>query len=284
MEAVAPARATGRTIVLPVVRVAGGAVEHGGALRLRAGRRSVTLRELRATARPLRLSARIGPGPRRALLATAPGASALSRRLRRPVEPGRLGTIAVDAPGAARVVGGRLDWGYAAALRTTFQGVFAPALTGGAEQTADGTFLLPITGGRYDAATRSAALTSSGGFRVGYLLRPADAAGAHGIWVTLWNVSVRLDGDTGTIDAPSDSGFHGSPPLAPAVRRIATLDLAGVTPQVGADGRTLTWPAVPATIAPGGAELVAGFVDAPGHPSLGDVRAIDPMTIVAELG
>jgi hypothetical protein len=311
VRALTPATAAGRRVSLPVTAMAAAGVDLGGALRLRAGRRTVALTGLRLTTTPApRLAARVDGGARRPLFAlgrgaapelsasrvrlvgaavtlTAAGARALSRALGRPLPTRRLGTLDLDTgPGAAATVavtGGELDWGYNASLRTTFASSFAPVLSGGAQQGADGSFRLPIASGAYDATAGTATFASPGGVRIGYQLRPADASGAHGIWVTLWNVSVRLDGASGTIAAASDSGYHGAPPLAAAVRTIATLRLTDVAPQLGADRRTVTWTAVPATVAPGGEELVAPFVDQPGRPSLGDTRQIDPITIVAQL-
>jgi hypothetical protein len=101
--------------------------------------------------------------------------------------------------------------------------------------------------------------------------------------VSLWNVEVELAGDRGTLRAASESGYHGTPPTAATVRTIATLDLRGITPQRSADGTTLTWPAIPATVAPGGEELVAAFVPNPNRPSMGDTKALDPLTIVARV-
>jgi hypothetical protein len=97
-------------------------------------------------------------------------------------------------------------------------------------------------------------------------------------------MEVDLAGDRGTLRAASESGFHGTAPVPPAVRTVATLDLRGVAAERSPDDTTLTWNAVPATIAPGGEELVAAFTSSPDRPSMGDTRALDPVTIVARVG
>ncbi len=294
-----------RTVTLPVTNVTRSAAttvaDHGGRLRLRAGRRTATLSAFQVTAGlRTRLSVRLDGGPRRPLLRatgttlqlSADGARAIGRRLGRRVGAGTIGRIALDrsirptraAPtGARKVTGGTITWGYAPGLRAAFQAVFPPLTSGGVSRGADGRLVLPVGGGFYDAATRTGTVTSSGGFRIGYQIAPADAAGAHGIWVTLGNVAIDLDGDRAILRASSESGYHGTPVVPMAERTIATLSLTGITPTASADGRTHTWTAIPAALAPGGEELVAAFKDAPGRPSLGDVRTLDPVTITVQL-
>lgn len=292
-SAIAPATMRGSRLSLPVARVRGATVTHAGALRLQAGRRTVDVRSLRV--KRATLSGRIA-GVRHKLARITGTQATLTRGARRILDrrlgrklPRRLGAIRLDTteppapPGALTITGGDLAWGYNPAIRTAFQEAFAPLLSGGARQTADGAFHLPIAAGAYDPQTRTGRVTATGGFRVGYQLRPADGSGAHGIWVSLSDIEVELDGDHGTLRATSESGYHGTPPVASAPRTIATLDVRGIAPQASADGRTLTWPPIPATIAPGGAELVAAFADRPDRPALGDRTALDPLTIAARL-
>jgi len=291
MTPVAPATMAGTTLSLPVARVRGAAVTHAGALQLTAGRHSVVVRAIRTT--PSRLTGRIA-GVRRTIASrrgarltlTRTGARTLERPLGRAL-PRRLGTIRVDRtaprPAPLAVSGGELAWGWSPGIAGAFADAFPPVLSGGATLSSDGRFHLPLTGGRYDAATRTGRLTATGGFRVGYQLRPADGSGAHGIWVSIWNAEIDLDGDRGALRAASESGYHGTPPVPAAVRTIATLDLRGILPLRSADGRTLTWPAIPASIAPGGQELVAAFADRPDRTPLGDTRALAPVTIVARV-
>jgi hypothetical protein len=268
-----------------------------GSVRLTAGKRSVTLTALQlTTVVRTQLAAKVSGSARLAvfdvsganLSLTSSGAKLLSKRLgvklRSGASAGRISVDTTAAPAAGKAItGGTITWGYDTAIRTVFQSSFTPAVSGGVAQGPDGLFSLPVTGGSYDAATRTGSVTSKGGFRIGYVLSPADAAGAHGIWVTLGNVGITFNGTTGTLTATSESGYHDTPVVAMGTRTIATLDLS-TPPVASADGKTLTWTAVPATIAPGGDELVQNFKDSPGRPSLGDVHEIDPVTISVQLG
>jgi hypothetical protein len=278
-----------------------------GSVRLRAGRRSVALTGLRVTTElRSQVAARVHGGTRRTLFTVSGSSLALTqegaRMLGRELKPKRtlragvvIGRIALD-PGAATtapdpaqatatgrpITAGTISWGYSPALRSVFQTAFTPLVSGGVAQSADGSFALPVTGGAYDAAARTGTVTSKGGFRIGYQVSAADGNGAHGIWVTLGNVAIVLRGSRGTLTASSESGYHGTPVVALTTRTIATVDLS-TPPTASPDGNTLTWTAAPATIAPGGEQLVAAFQDAPGRPSLGDVKALDPVTITVQL-
>jgi hypothetical protein len=298
VAALAPAATAGATTIAfgdaltkAGIRVPGAVTLPARVVRLTAGRRSATLSDLRLAQRVrAQVTGRIDGGSRRTLFTvsgstlvlTGDGARALSRRLDVRLRPGAsAGRLALD-PTTRTITAGTITWGYDTALRGAFQSAFPPLVSGGVAQNPDGTFALPVTGGSYDPASRTGSVTSKGGFRIGYVLFPADAQGAHGIWVTLGNVAVRFDGATGTLTATSESGFHDTPVVAMASRTIATLDLS-TPPTASADGSTLTWTAIPATIAAGGQELVQSFRDAPGRPSLGDVREIDPVTITLQL-
>jgi hypothetical protein len=278
-------------------------VDLKGTVKLRAGKRTATLSALRVTTElRSQLAAKVNGGARRTLFnitgstltVSQDGAKALSRVLRRTIRAGAIGRITLDpaatggsgsttpAAGSRAITGGTISWGYSPALRTVFQAAFTPLVSGGVTQAADGSFSLPVTGGTYDASTRGGSVTSKGGFRIGYQVAPSDAAGAHGIWVTLGNVGIAFSGATGTLTATSESGYHNTPVVAMAARTIATLDLS-TPPTASGDGSTLTWSAVPATVAAGGEELVAAFQDAPGRPSLGNVKALDPVAITVTL-
>jgi len=266
-----------------------------GGLTLRSGARRVRVAGLRLVPRGAgawSVRGRVGGKPATTLMTivppgqlrlTATGARLLTRVLRpkRALRVGPIGTATVDvvAADARAIVGGSVTWGYNSALRDVFQSAFTPLTSGGVTQGADGLFVLPVTGGSWDPATGTATITTAGAFRIGYQIAPTDAT-AHGIWVRLAGTRIDLTATGGTVAADSDSGYHDTPPVPPAPRTIATLSPgAPVT-----DGATLTWTAIPAQIASGGAELVQFFKDAPGRPSLGDVREIDPLTISVQLG
>lgn len=306
VRAVAPATADGRTVTLPVASTSGPNakgvvnVRHRGGLRI--GGTRLTAVRARVTDGGARISAKVGKRRahvfavrggkvtigddggvelrRGALRLTRAGAKALDRRAGR-----RVGTVTVESapavPDTARAVtGGQLSWGYNPTLRNSFGRIFEPQLGGGVAVAADGTYTFPVTGTTYDPESRKGTITSAGSsLRIGYTAGPAQPTEANGIWVTLRDVTVNLDGADGTIEAVSDSGFHGSAPVAQAKRTIATLRVGEPT----VSGSTYTWTAVPATVAPGGIELVSEFKDMPGRPPLGDVRALDPVTITATL-
>jgi hypothetical protein len=216
---------------------------------------------------------------------TRTGARLLTRALKpkRALSATTIGSASVDAQAATAatrtITGGTVVWGYNSALRNGLQSAFTPLLTGGVTQGAGGQFVLPVTGGTWNPDTNTATVTTGGALRIGYQIAPSDA-NAHGIWVRLANTRIDLAGGRGQISATSDSGYHDTPPVPVAVRTIATLAPGAPT----TDGATLAWTDIPATIAGGGAELLANFKDTPGRPSLGDVRQIDPVSVCVQLG
>lgn len=307
---VSPAKRAGTATSLPVRTASASAVRLGGGLALRSGRRQVRITDVALTpsTSAWSLRGRVGGKSLTTLMTLVPSAAAppvvsadgahvsgaqlrltstgarlLTRALkpRRSLRAATIGTASVDARGATAgtrtITGGTVTWGYNA-LRGVFQDAFTPLMTGGVTQDAAALFVLPVTGGTWNPATRTATITTGGSFRVGYQLAPSDAT-AHGFWVRLADTRVDLAGGGGSISALSDAGFHDTPPVAAAMRTIATLAPGAPT----LDGTTLTWTAIPAQIAAGGQELVQSFTPTPGRPSLGDLQLVDPVTISVQL-
>lgn len=309
---VSPAKRDGSATSLPVRSVSSSVVALDGGLSLRSGKRRVRITgvQLAPSTGTWSLRGRVAGKSATTLMTLVPAASSApvvgasgarvsgaqlrltrtgARLLTRALKPkralsaGSIGTATVDAQatsaGTRTITGGTVTWGYNSALRNAFQNAFPPLLTGGVTQGADRLFALPVTGGTWNPATSTATITTGGSFRVGYQVAPSGAT-AHGIWVRLANTRIDLTGNSGQLSATSDAGYHDMPPVPAAVRTIATL--APGAP--AGDATTLTWTAIPATIAPGGDELVASFKDTPGRPSLGDVRQIDAVSISVQLG
>jgi len=308
---VSPAKRAGNATSLPVRSVSSSSVRLGGGLALRSGGRKVKITsvELTPTTGNWSLRGRVGGKSLTTLMTLVPSASSppavgaggarvdgaelrltstgarlLTRALkpRRALRAVKIGTATVDAQTAAAgtrpITGGAVTWGYNP-LRGVFQDAFAPLMTGGVTQNAETLFVLPVTGGTWNPATSTATITTGGSFRVGYQLAPSGAT-ANGFWVRLADTRIDLTGATGSISADSDAGYHEHPPIPPAIRTIATL----VPGAPVADGATLTWTNIPATIAAGGRELVQYFKETPGRPTLGDLSQIDPVSISVQLG
>jgi hypothetical protein len=308
---VVPAQRHGATTTLPVRSASASAIVLNGGLTLRSGARRVRVSglQLRPSTGTWSLRGRVAGKAPTTVMALVPapgsppvtgaagaridgaqlrltrtGARLLTRALRpkRPLAATAIGRATVDAQAATAgtrpITGGTVTWGYNP-LRGVFQDAFPPLMTGGVTQNAEGLFVLPVTGGTWDAATKTASITTGGSFRVGYQFAPSDAT-AHGFWVRLADARVDLAGSSGSISAMSDAGYHETPPVPAAVRTVATL-----TPSAPVlDGSTLTWTAIPAQIAAGGQELVQHFKDTPGRPPLGDLRQVDPVTVSIQLG
>jgi hypothetical protein len=87
-------------------------------------------------------------------------------------------------------------------------------------------------------------------------------------------VVVELDGGIGRVSADIRSkSLESAEVVTYADVELATLDLAGIGPT--ASGSTLTWSAVPATLAGPGAAAFAGFYTAG--------TALDPITVVVDV-
>ena len=175
--------------------------------------------------------------------------------------------VAGPAAGAAEqtVVSGALDWGVRASFRAYVTGPIAGGsitTAGGASTNADATFRFPVSAGTADTSGASADVATGGSVRFT----------GHGGQLDLQISALRVEiaGATGTLVADVSSKPLDEPaPLVFDDVALAALDLAGVTPAVGAGG--VTWASVPATLTAAGADAFAGFYPA-GTP-------LDPVTL-----
>ena len=229
---------------------------------------------------------------------TADAAKVVRKKLglKRALRHNGIGRIWVSAKAdpahaAARpVTSGGLNWGVLASWRAYVLGNFGPGSVGtittegGATSTgtlsaADAYFTFPATGGSYEEGLFGAAdrleLKTAGSV---IFAKPGHCI----IEVKFSGIEVTLDGSDSSLTLDSVYDID-SPPTCtdnPAVTtndvKFATLDLTGVTPARSADGSTITWANVPATLtAAGGAAWGAGY-------EAGEV--LDPVTITAGLG
>ena len=97
----------------------------------------------------------------------------------------------------------------------------------------------------------------------------------HGLWVSITDPTVVIDGANSRIVATVSENLYGAPPNhgaweTPQRVDLADLDLTGITPTYGTG--TVTWSAVPATLS----ESASPFATYPQGP--GPV-ALDPITV-----
>ena len=177
-----------------------------------------------------------------------------------------------------RVVSGAIDWGF----RTTWRGYVLSPPTGSQEvldgATATGpltspatTYGFPGTGGTLDGvldgAVDTLALTTGGAVKW--------AKPGHGInEVRFANLEIEIG--SGGSWLVGDVRAEIGPPSETGDVRIAELKTAAVAPQWSADGNTVTWSPVPATLTAAGSASFAGFYSAG--------TELDPVTVTVGLG
>ncbi|MEZ5076355.1 MAG: HtaA domain-containing protein [Solirubrobacterales bacterium] len=192
---------------------------------------------------------------------------------------------------AARPVSsGSLDWGVLTGWRSYVLGNFGPGSEGtiatGGGATANGEladagayFGFPASGGTFEkglyGATDRLSLQTAGSVTF-------DKPGHCIVEVKFADLAVTLDGADSSLvldsayDIDSPPGCADNPPVATDGTLFASLDLSGVTAAYAADGKTITWAEIPATLTEaGGAGWGAGY-------EAGD--ELDPVTIAVELG
>lgn len=178
-----------------------------------------------------------------------------------------------------QVVSGGIGWGFKSSWRDY---VLATPPAGSEEvlggATATGPLTSPATtygfparggslAGVLDGAVDSLTLTGGGAVKW--------AKPGHGInEVRFSNLEVEIG--SGGSWLIGDIRTEIGPPAESEHVRIAELKTTAVTPVWSADGNTVTWPAVPATLAAEAATSFAGFYDSG--------EELDPVTITAGLG
>jgi hypothetical protein len=230
---------------------------------------------------------------------TAAAATALKQRfgLKRALLRKGVGTIwlaarAHPARVPVPVTSGDVAWGVLDGWRKYILGFFGPG-SAGTITTADGAtsegdlaqpsgfFRFPAASGTFErglyGASDKLVLKTKGSVT---FAKPGHCI----IEVKLADLVVTLDGAASSlaldsvydIDTPEGMSCNPKPTVATADVTFAALDLAGVAPTYSADGKTITWSAVPATLTAAGA---AAF--GTGYP---EGEALDPVTISVGIG
>jgi hypothetical protein len=195
---------------------------------------------------------------------------------------------------AKAVVSGSADWGFLTSWRTYVLGQQGPPMSigsitveGGA--TANGNltdagafFGFPATGGSYEKGLYGAAdelvLKTQGSVK---FAKPFHCI----IEIKLADLEVTIDGASSSIvvgdysydiDKFNGMGCDDQPAVLAPGTKLATLDAGAVTPTYAADGKTVTWTAIPAAL------TAAGSV--PFSPTYGEGQPLDPITITANVG
>ncbi|HEX7278225.1 MAG TPA: HtaA domain-containing protein [Solirubrobacterales bacterium] len=195
---------------------------------------------------------------------------------------------------AVPVVSGDADWGILASWRKYVLGMFGPPQSVGTITTADGAtangnlaepsgyFDFPAASGTFEDGLYGAAdklvLRTQGSVTFAKPFHCIMEVKFSDVLVTLDGASSTLSLDSATdIDTPEGMTCGPQPPASFADVTFATLDLSGVTPTYSADGKTITWSAIPATLTAAGS---AAFV--PSRYPAG--QALDPVTITVRTG
>jgi hypothetical protein len=191
-----------------------------------------------------------------------------------------------------KVSGGSLEWGFLGSWREYIYKELGPGSVGsitteggatasGNPAQAGSFFSFPIGGGsfaegRYGAGSELSVQTQ-GSVR---FAKPGHCI----IEVKLGNIGVRLGGGAPAIvadlsydiDQFNGKGCADLPPVSAPGTTIATLNTAGISPVVSADGRTVTWANVPATLTAAAAK--------PFEPQYKAGQQLDPVTVTAAIG
>lgn len=205
-----------------------------------------------------------------------------------------LGARANPAHEAAKaVVSGTADWGVLASWRAYVLGQQGPPMSkgsiaveggvtsNGALAEASGFFGFPATSGSFERGLYGAAdklvlktqgsVTFAKPFHCIVEVKLADLE----VKIDGANSSISLDSDY-DIDTPEGMTCNPQPPVATDDVTFAALNLSGVTPTWSADGKTITWTAIPATLTAAGATAFGT-----GHKA---GLALDPVTITVGIG
>jgi Htaa len=194
---------------------------------------------------------------------------------------------------AKSVLSGAADWGVLASWRAYVLGQQGPPMSKGSitvegGATANGTlseasgfFGFPATGGSFQKGLYGAAdelvLQTQGSVK---FAKPFHCI----VEVKLADLEVRIDGANSSIaldsdydiDIPEGMTCNPQPPVTTGDVTFAALNLSGVSPTHSADGKTVTWTAIPATLTAAGATAFGT-----GHKA---GLQLDPVTITVGLG
>jgi Htaa protein len=233
-----------------------------------------------------------------ALRLTAEAAQALKQKLGLPkaLKHNGIGMLWISAQAnpfhaaAQSVVSGSVNWGVLASWRKYVLGNFGPGsvgtITTGEGASAHGTlseasayFSFPAASGTYQrglyGAADKLALQTAGSVK---FAKPGHCI----VEVKFSDLRLTIDGAASSVaidsiyDIDSPPTCTENPAVATQDVQFATLQLGGIVPSHSADGKTVTWSAVPATLTgAGGTAWGAGYEA--GEP-------LDPITISVGLG
>jgi hypothetical protein len=192
------------------------------------------------------------------------------------------------------VASGQVDWGVLASWRKYVLGFQGPGSTGAITTadgaTANGTLSQPSGYFGFPGAAGSTFERGLYGASDKLVLRTQGSVtfakpGHCIIEVKLADLVVTLDGAGSSLaldsvyDIDKVEGMSCGPVPAVATDDVAfaSLDLSGVAPTTSADGKTITWSAIPATLTAAGS---AAF----GLPQYQQGQALDPVTVTVGLG
>jgi Htaa len=219
----------------------------------------------------------------------------LERALRRDgVGMAWLAAKANPAHAAAQTVSsGVANWGVLASWRTYVLGSFGPGSVG-TIATADGAtasgaltdpatiFGFPAASGTFEkglyGASDKLALKAKGNVtfaKPGHCIMEMKFADLE-LTINGTNSSIALDSSY-DIDTPAGRSCTPQPPVATPDVAFASLDLSGVTPTYSADGKAITWTAIPASLTAAGSAAFLGGKYKEG-------QALDPVTITVGIG
>lgn len=194
---------------------------------------------------------------------------------------------------AKTIVSGETGWGVLASWRKYVLGNQGPGSVGtivfadgasahGTLSEPSGYFGFPAAGGTFEkglyGATDKLVLRTQGSVT---FAKPGHCI----VEVKLADLVVTLDGASSSLalDSVYDIGtFNGmgctpQPAVATPDVTFASLDLSGIDPAYSADGKTVTWSAIPATLTAAGS---AAF----GLPQYEEGQALDPVTVTVGIG
>lgn len=195
---------------------------------------------------------------------------------------------------AKAISSGSAEWGFLTSWRTYVLGQQGPPMSigsitveGGA--TANGNltdagafFGFPATSGSYEKGLYGAAdelvLKTQGSVK---FAKPFHCI----VEIKLADLEVTIDGAGSSIvvgaysydiDKFNGMGCDDQPAVLAPGTKLATLDASGVAPTYSADGKTVTWTAIPATLTAAGS--------APFSPTYKEGQPLDPITVTANVG
>ncbi len=197
---------------------------------------------------------------------------------------------------ARPIVSGSVDWGVLASWRKYVLGQQGPpppstvgaiSVSGGAASTGtlnepSAYFSFPVTGGSFEqglfGASDTLSLTTQGSVKFEKPAHCIIEVGFSNIGLTIGTASALSLNSVSDIDTPAPPTCTDNAPALATNVPFATLSAAGIAPSYSANGKTVTWSAVPATLTAAGSTAWGA-----GPPYIAG-KALDAVTITVGLG